>query len=335
VAETGGPLPSVAVVGCGYWGKNIVRNFAELGALVAVSDASEAAASALSKQHGVPSRTVVDLLADPSVQAMAFASPAPLHAEHARAALEAGKHVFVEKPLALTVQDASDVVHLAHQKGLTLMVGHLLRYHPAVEALTALADEGGLGRIRHLVSNRLSLGKVRAEEDVLWSFSPHDISMALALIGEMPVEVMATGTAALKADVADVVDVSLTFPGGTTARISASWLHPYKEHKLTVIGEAGQAVFDDTQGLAQKLAIYRHEAGYRDGVPTVSKSGPEFVQLSAGEPLKSECAHFLSCIVNGATPRTDGVEALRVLAVLDAASRSLKSGHKERPLAVD
>lgn len=318
-------VPRVAVVGAGYWGKNLVRNFAELGALAAVVDPDAAAVAALTGAHGGRGLDLEAALADPEVEAVAIAAPAPLHHRLARRALEAGKGVFVEKPVALTLADAEDLVALAQDKGLPLMVGHLLQYHPVFLALRGLVEQGALGRVRYVYSNRLSLGKVRREEDVLWSFAPHDISMVLSLAGEEPTEVEAWGADLLGAPIADTVNVRLVFPSGARGHVFASWVHPFKEHRLVVVGDDAMAVFDDTQAdWSRKLALYRQPIVMKDDVPVAEKRDPEFVHVEKGEPLKAECAHFLDCVRTGATPRTDGAEGLRVLRVLTRASDALR-----------
>lgn len=323
------PVPRIAVLGAGHWGKNLIRNFAELGGLAAVVDPDVATASALVAAHGGAVMEFDAVLADPTIVGVAIAAPAPLHHSLARRALDAGKHVYVEKPVALTLADAEDLVSASGEAGLTLMVGHLLQYHPVFLALNAMVAAGDLGRIRYLYSNRLSLGKIRREEDVLWSFAPHDISMILALAGEEPDRVSATGACLLDDRIADSVTVQLGFPSGCRGHIFASWASPFKEQKLVVVGENAMAVFDDTQPLwEEKLALFRAPIIWRDGVPTVVKGDPEWIDVPKGEPLKAECAHFLECIATGARPRTDGPEGVRVLKVLTRASAAIEAGRQ-------
>ncbi len=328
-AEQTKSVPRVAVLGVGHWGKNLVRNFAELGALVAVVDPDVAAAAALVGTHGGAVMDLDAVLADPEINAVAIAAPAPLHHDLARRALGAGKHVFVEKPVALTLAEAEDLVAASARTGLTLMVGHLLHYHPVFEALKSLVAAGDLGRVRYIYSNRLSLGKIRREEDVLWSFAPHDISMILALAGEEPDRVSAAGACLLDDRIIDSVTVQLGFPSGCRGHIFASWASPFKEQKLVVIGDDAMAVFDDTQPLwEEKLAVWREPIIWHDGAPTVVKGEPEWIDAPRGEPLQAECAHFLDCVANGKTPRTDGVEGLGVLRVLTQASDSIDQGRR-------
>ena len=244
----------------------------------------------------------------------------------AKAALGAGKHVYVEKPLALDVGEAEALCELAAAQERILMVGHLLQYHPVYMGLRQIVEDGALGRILHVYSNRLSLGKFRTEENVLWSFAPHDISMILGLVGEEPEKVTAQGTVAFTPGVADLVTAQMRFPGGARAHITVSWMHPFKEQRLVVIGEKAMAVFEDSlPEWEQKLVIYPHTIDTTGGVPVPAKAEGEQVVVEKSEPLKAECRHFISSIETGAQPRTDGREGLAVLKVLDAAERALRA----------
>ncbi|NWG70627.1 MAG: Gfo/Idh/MocA family oxidoreductase [Parvularculaceae bacterium] len=309
--------PNVAVLGCGYWGKNLARNFAELGALVALSDPDVATAAREAEKNRVPARDTSDILADRAIGAVAIAAPAEHHAELALAALAAGKHVFVEKPLALNREDGEAIVAAAQGAGRILMVGHLLRYHPAFEALLSTVRSGRIGRLRYAYSHRLSLGKLRVEENVLWSFAPHDVSMLLALFGERPDRVEARGGSFVTPGIEDEHRLDMTFPGGGRAHVFASWLHPFKEHRLVVVGEKGMIVFEDSAAdPKQKLRLYAHGMNRSGRAPEPVKAEPEPIAFGLAEPLKQECSHFLDCISSNAQPRTDGTEALAVLDVL-------------------
>jgi predicted dehydrogenase/acetyltransferase-like isoleucine patch superfamily enzyme len=314
----------VAAVGCGYWGKNLVRNFAELGALAAICDPNGTATRALADRYHCPIATFDAVLGDGAIAGVAVAAPAALHADLTRRAIEAGKHVFVEKPLALTVTEAEQLCVLAERRDRRLMVGHLLQYHPAFIKLRELVREGALGRLEYISSTRLNLGKVRREEDILWSFAPHDLSMILSLVGEEPSEVTAQGGYYLHKTIADVTTTLLAFPGGEQAHVFVSWLHPFKEQKLAVIGDRAMAVFDDGQPWSSKLLIYPHRIEWRETIPVPQRAEADPVALDEGEPLNIECRHFLDCIASGITPRTDGREGLRVLRVLSRASEALK-----------
>src|SRR5262245_9573520 len=250
--------PKIAAVGAGYWGKNIIRNFAGLKALAAIVDQDRATAQALCSEHGGTVATFEDVLADTSIGAIAVAPPAASQHKLANAALDAGKHVFVEKPLALTLGDAEELVTIAERLDRRLMVGHLLQYHPAFLKLKELVREGRLGRLQYLYSNRLNLGKIRREEDILWSFAPHDLSMILSLVGHEPDCVESVGSYYLHQHIADVTTTHLSFPGGERGHVFVSWLHPFKEQKLVVVGTDAMAVFDDSEPWERKLLLFPH-----------------------------------------------------------------------------
>jgi UDP-2-acetamido-3-amino-2,3-dideoxy-glucuronate N-acetyltransferase len=316
----------VAVVGVGYWGRNVARNFHELGALATLCDADRAVeVRCRSEYPGVAFqpdyRAVLD---DPFVTAVALATPATTHYDMTRAALEAGKDVLVEKPLAVEVEHGEELVERAATKGRVLMVGHILRYHPAIIALQQLIRDGTLGRIHYLYSNRLNIGKIRTEENILWSFAPHDISVMLSLLDEAPTRVFCQGGAYVNRQTVDVTMSHFEFASGVQAHILVSWLHPIKEQRLVVVGSETMAVFDDTA--EHKLVLYRHRVEWRNRLPAAVKAQGEPVPVTGGEPLKAECRHFLDCVRTGATPVTDGAEGLRVLRVLDACQRSLLAG---------
>jgi UDP-2-acetamido-3-amino-2,3-dideoxy-glucuronate N-acetyltransferase len=320
-------VPPVAVVGAGRWGSNLIRNFAALGALVAVVDSDDQRAEAEAAIAGVASQRLDGVLSSPEIAGVAIATPAVTHAELAERALRAGKHVFVEKPLAMRVADASRVTQAAEEADRVLMVGHLLRYHPAFESLHRLVAAGELGSLQYVSSTRLSFGRIRNEENALWSFAPHDISMILALVGDEPSTVTAVGSTHLQTSIPDVTTTHLSFPGGQGAHIHVSWLHPIKEQRLVVVGDRGMAIFDDGQPWQSKLQLFRHRIDWRNGMPTPTRSDGESIALQANEPLLAECAHFLECIGSGKRPLSDGDEGLRVLRVLERAQDSLETVH--------
>lgn len=317
--------PKIAVLGCGHWGKNLVRNFFELGALKYVCDPNSGHADKIAKQHNVEAKSFDDILGG-DVEGVVIAAPAEQHYELAKASLEAGKHVFVEKPLSLKVIEAQELCALAEKQRKTLMVGHLLQYHTAFLKLKELVHEGKLGKLQYIYSNRLNLGKFRNEENILWSFAPHDISMILSLAGDIPETVLATGAAHLNPHIHDVTTTHLTFKNGIQAHVFVSWLHPYKEQKLVVVGDRGMAVFDDGLDWPEKLKLYPHQVNWINGVPQPQKAEFEAIPIETQEPLRAECAHFLDSIRYNSTPRTDGVEGLNVLKVLDASQQSLTKG---------
>lgn len=314
----------IAVIGCGYWGKNLVRNFSELRVLTSVCDANQTLAEVSAEANNVQAHTLEQVLQS-DVDGVVIAAPAVLHYDLAQQALKAGKHVFVEKPLSLKVEEAKTLCDLALEVKRCLMVGHLLQYHPAFLELKRLIVKGDLGRLQYIYSNRLNLGKFRNEENILWSFAPHDISMILSLVGDLPKTVYATGACHLDPRIHDVTTTHLSFEKGIQAHIFVSWLHPYKEQKLVVVGDLGMAVFDDGQPWSGKLKLYPHHVNWINGLPQPEKAEMMNVPLKAAEPLKLECLHFVECILEQKKPRTDGQEGLRVLQVLDAAQQSLQS----------
>src|SRR5438552_8033086 len=316
----------VAVVGVGYWGKNLVRNFYERGALAMLCDADGSVEGRYRQQYASVSfcRDFRSVLADRSVAAVALATPAVTHYEMARAALEAGKDVLVEKPLAIDVRHGEDLVKLAEARRRILMVGHILRYHPAILKLQKLIQDGALGKINYLYSNRLNIGKIRTEENILWSFAPHDISVMLSLLNEMPAHITWQGGAYLNRDIPDVTLSHFEFPSGVQAHIFVSWLHPVKEQRLVVGGSAQMAVFDDTA--EHKLVLYQHKVEWRNRKQAAVKAKGEIVDLEDREPLRAECQHFLDCVESRTSPVSNGEEGLRVLRVLDACQRALHNG---------
>jgi UDP-2-acetamido-3-amino-2,3-dideoxy-glucuronate N-acetyltransferase len=316
----------VAVVGVGYWGKNLVRNFHALGVLGALCDSDKFLAEDYKKKHPevqfYPKYS--EVLDDTSISGVVLATPAVSHYEMAKAALEAGKDVLVEKPLAIDVKHGEELVKLAESKSRILMVGHILRYHPAILKLQKLIHDGHLGKINYLYSNRLNIGKIRTEENILWSFAPHDISVMLSLLNELPSQVSCRGGAYLSSGVTDVTLSHFEFPSGVQAHIFVSWLHPIKEQKLVVVGSEKMAVFDDTA--EHKLVLYPHRVEWKNRIPTAVKADGENVELENLEPLRAECQHFLDCMDSRTSPVSDGVEGLRVLRVLDACQRALRNG---------
>jgi UDP-2-acetamido-3-amino-2,3-dideoxy-glucuronate N-acetyltransferase len=326
IAATAPAAASVAVVGNGYWGRNLVRNFSRLDALKLVCDGKPEVEAAIHQQYPeVPfTRDFSSVLHSGDVEAVVLSTPAATHFEMARQALLAGKDVFVEKPLALKASEGAELVELASRSGRILMVGHILRYHPAVRKLQELIAAGALGRIQYMYSNRLNIGKIRTEENILWSFAPHDLSVILALLGEEPSEVRCTGGSYLNQAVADVTLTDLVFPSSARAHIFVSWLHPFKEQRLVVVGSEKMAVFDDTA--ADKLVLYPHRVEWKNRIPTAVKAEGCPVALDNLEPLREECQAFLEAIRDRSNPLTDGTEGLRVLRVLNACQESLETG---------
>jgi len=317
--------PAVAIIGGGYWGKNLVRNFYNLNSLKLVSDKNETILSSYKDQYeGIETcLALTDVLSSKDIQGVVIATPAETHFNIARESLLADKHVYVEKPLVLREEEGQELIELARENRRVLMVGHLLQYHPVFIRLKELAHSGELGRINYIYSHRLNLGKIRREENILWSFAPHDISMILALAGEEPESLITTGGNYLHQKIADVTTTHMSFPSGLQAHIFVSWLHPFKEQKLVVVGDRRMAVFDDTNPWEDKLLLYPHQINWKNNLPVPTKAEPERVNIAQEEPLRQECRHFLDCMKNGTQPITDGLEGLKVLRILNASQASL------------
>lgn len=326
---------SIAVIGAGYWGKNLIRVFDRLGALACVCDLETERLDQLGLNREIRRyQEVSKVLTDRTVRAVAIATPAATHYELARSALEAGKDVFVEKPLALSAKEGRELAEFAEANERVLMVGHILRYHPAVLKLGEMIEAGDLGRIEYIYSNRLNLGKLRTEENILWSFAPHDISVILGLVNERPVAVSSHGEAFLQRGVSDVTLTSIEFPAGIKAHTFVSWLHPFKEQRLVVVGSEQMAVFEDSRA-ADKLVCYPHRVEWQAGrFPVAVKGNPQVIEVPDDEPLRQECEHFLESLESRIPPRTDGWEGLRVLEVLNAAEESLQKNGRVVPLPV-
>jgi len=323
---------NIACIGGGYWGKNLIRNMYELGMLSVVCELDASTREQLkAKYPGVSFTGRVDQpFCDPNIAGVVIATPAATHGELVKQALLADKDVFVEKPLCLSVEEGKKLVALASARRRILMVGHLLWYHAAVLKLKELIDGGELGRVQYIYSNRLNLGKIRREENILWSFAPHDISVILGLVGEMPESVQAQGGNYLHDKIADVTMSLLCFPSGVKAHIFVSWLHPYKEQKLIVVGDRQMAVFDDVEQ-ENKLLIYPHGINWKNHQPIPQRAEAKPVHFDFIEPLKVECMRFLECIKTRQAPFTDGDEGLRVLRVLQQCQDALTYGLVSRP----
>jgi UDP-2-acetamido-3-amino-2,3-dideoxy-glucuronate N-acetyltransferase len=328
-------IPRIAVAGSGYWGRNLVRNFHQLGALRVVCDTREEPMQEARAQYGVRTTSDFDsVLNDEEIDGLVIAAPAAQHFQLTAKSLLHGKDVYVEKPLALRAEEGRELVQLASERNRILMVGHILEYHPAVLELRRLIRSGELGRIQYIYSSRLNLGKLRTEENILWSFAPHDISAILFLLEENPLRVSAHGGSYVDPRTVDTTLTTCEFASGVQAHIFVSWLHPFKEQKLAVVGSKKMAVFDDVQR-EHKLVLYSHRIDWLDRTPIAHKAEGEPVALpSSCEPLRLECEHFLHCIRTRGVPRTSGASALRVLQVLEACERSLRTEGASVPIAV-
>ena len=311
---------NIAVVGCGHWGKNLVRNFYELGVLASICDPNIDIVEQYSKQYSVQNHSFSEIINNTNIKGVVLAVPAKYHAAMAIDAMKQGKHVFVEKPLAMNEDDAKLMIKTAKENKVQLMVGHLLQYHPVFQKVKEMVLGGEIGEINYIYSNRLSFGKVRTEEDVIWSFAPHDISMILSLANQEPEFITSHSTAMLQDNIVDTATIHMTFKSGLKSHISVSWLHPYKEQKLVVIGKKAMLVFDDTKPWNEKLCIQRYQVEINQGSPSLKKDDLEFIKVIEDEPLKNECQHFIDVINQNIHPLTDGLEGLKVVEVLSASS---------------
>jgi predicted dehydrogenase len=319
----------VGVVGLGYWGPNLARNLAAIPGceLAWLCDASTHARERLAPYfpNARMTDTLEDLLGDDHLDAIVLATPVPSHAELAIAVARAGKHCFVEKPLATNAADAQRAVAAAEQAGRILMVGHLLEYHPAVTRLKELIDSHELGELYYIYGNRLNLGKLRADENALWSLGAHDVSVVLHLVDEEPVECLAQGACYVREGIQDVVFCYLRFPSGIVAHLHLSWLDPHKERRITVVGSRRMTTFDDML-IEGKLTVY--DKGFDEDTRSwgeyIARSGDTFSpSIPSVEPLRIECEHFLECVRTGAQPRSDGHSGLRVVRVLERLQHAL------------
>jgi len=313
---------NIAVIGCGYWGKNLVRNFYDLGQLHTICDSDTWVTEKCKETYKdvVFTQSFAEVFDNCDIKGVVIATPAETHFALTKKALEHGKDVFVEKPLALDLKSGRDLVKLADRYKRILMVDHLLLYHPAVIKLKRMISSGKLGDIQYIYSNRLSIGKFRREENILWSFAPHDVSVILSLTGKMPTKVRTFGEAYLQPRIYDTTLTTLSFDGKLKAHIFVNWLHPFKEQKLVVIGTKNMAVFNDR--IADKLILYPHKVKWVGGMPMAAKAPHKVISLPAHEPLKNACRHFIARLKDRKKPLTDGREGVRVLKVLQRAQEA-------------
>lgn len=325
----------IGQIGVGAWGKNLLRNFIELSdsQVVACSDTNPGVLKRINQSYPYIKTydKAEELIRSSEVDAVVIATPSPSHAELANHSFEAGKDVFVEKPLTLSLSDAEDLLENAQKSGRILMVGHLMEYHPALLQLKDYVSRGELGNLYYIYSTRVNLGKIRNDESALWSFAPHDVSAALFLLEEEPTSVATVGQDYIQKGVEDVVFVTLWFKSGIMAHIHISWLDPHKIRKLTVVGAKKMAVFDDTQS-SEPVRIYdkgvKQNFDYNSyGEALTLRMGDILIpKVDMSEPLKLECQHFIECIQNRQTPRSDGYDGFRVVRILQFAQESMKNG---------
>ena len=313
---------NIAVVGCGYWGKNLVRNFYELEVLSSICDPDTETANKYASQYNVKNSSFIEIINDLNIKGVVLAVPAPLHASMAIEAMNKGKHVFVEKPIAMNEIEAELMITTAKKNNVKLMVGHLLQYHPIFKKILKIVNANEIGELNYIYSNRLSFGKIRTKEDIIWSFAPHDISMILSLAGQDPEFIITKSTSIIQKNIADTATIHMEFKSGLKSHISVSWLHPYKEHKLVVSGKSAILVFDDTKPWNEKLALYPYEVVSSKGIINLRKSDVKYLEVPEEEPLKNECQDFIDVVEKNIKPMTDGAEGLRVIKVLSASSKS-------------
>ncbi len=316
----------IALIGAGNWGKNHLRNLKALGMLHSVLEPSVEIVNLRRADHPEVKFTSdeKEILNNSEIKGVVIAAPAHYHYELAKKYLLAGKDVLVEKPLALKIEEGEDLVKIAKENKRILMVGHILQFHSAVIRLKELIDNGELGELRYIYSNRLNIGKLRSEENVLWSFAPHDISLILMLMdGEEPSEITAFGGAYVNKNIYDTTMTTLRFRSGVRGHIFVSWIHPFKEQKLIVVGSKKMAVFDDVS--KEKLFLYPHTIEFgENNIPVAHKAEREIVNFEPSQPLEEELKHFMKCINDRSEPKTDGKEGVRVLRILNKAENFLK-----------
>ena len=316
----------IGLIGCGYWGKNLARDFNYLGVLRRVSDSNNDAKNEVNKisKNILFSTDYKKILKDESITSVAIATPAKTHYKLVKEALIAKKNVFVEKPLCLKYSDGKNLLLLSKKNNVKLMVGHLMLYHPAYLKMKESIKKGKIGKVRYIYSNRLALGKLRKEEDVLWSFAPHDISMILDLVNEKLINVKAFGGKYLSNKVADTTVTLLKFRNKVKSHIFVSWLHPYKDQRLVVVGEKGMLVFADVLSKENKLVFYNHKVGWVKNIPLVQKAEGKKIPFNYNaEPLKLECKAFIDWVTKNKIPLSNVEEGLRVLKVLELAKKDL------------
>ena len=316
-------MTKIGLIGCGMWGKNLARNLAQLNVLVAVSDRYDDKAAKFAKQFNNKNLDFDAILADPSIDGVVIATSAISHDKLAIAALQAGKHVYVEKPLSLTLVGATSIANAAEKAGKRVMVGHLIRYHAAFCELQAQVSAGVIGRLRHIQANRLAMGRIRNNESVLFDLCPHDLSLILTLTGDLPNKIHCAGSSHVTDGVIDYLSSFLGFKNGISAGMQTSWLSPLKEHQLTVTGTTGSMVFDDTKPWPEKLTLFHDTISMNDGTFIVDRAIPVTLPVAEAEPLKDEMRAFIKCCQTGLPAASDIAEALNVQIVLDQMQTAL------------
>ena len=321
-------MANIALIGCGMWGRNIARNLAGLGALSCVHDAIEERGVSFASQFDSCYRTLEAILEDPNINGIMIASNASTHKDLAIKALQAGKQVFIEKPMALTLADAQVIADTVDKTDNQVMVGHLIRYHPAFQTLQQQITSGAVGKVKHIQANRLAMGRIRNTESVLFDLCPHDLSLILALADGLPENVICHGVSHISENVVDILSTALGFANGVSAHMQTSWLSPYKEHRLTVTGENGSLVFDDTKPWTEKLVLYQDQITQTGDLFLIERASPLALSVPESEPLKDEVSAFIRLCDEGLLPPTNVHEALNVQKVLEAMQTQLQDLNK-------
>ena len=317
-------MANIALIGCGMWGRNIARNLAGLGALSCVHDAIEERGVSFASQFDSCYRTLEAILEDPNINGIMIASNASTHKDLAIKALQAGKQVFIEKPMALTLADAQVIADTVDKTDNQVMVGHLIRYHPAFQTLQQQITSGAVGKVKHIQANRLAMGRIRNTESVLFDLCPHDLSLILTLADGLPENVICHGVSHISENVVDILSTALGFANGVSAHMQTSWLSPYKEHRLTVTGENGSLVFDDTKPWTEKLVLYQDQITQTGDLFLIERASPLALSVPESEPLKDEVSAFIRLCDEGLLPPTNVHEALNVQKVLEAMQTQLQ-----------
>ena len=317
-------MAKIALIGCGMWGRNIARNLAGLGALSCVHDAIEERGVSFASQFDSSYRTLEAILDDTAINGIMIASNASTHKELAIKALQAGKQVFIEKPMALTLADAQVIADTVDKTDNQVMVGHLIRYHPAFQTLQQQITSGAVGKVKHIQANRLAMGRIRNSESVLFDLCPHDLSLILALTDGLPESVICHGVSHISENVVDILSTALGFANGVSAHMQTSWLSPYKEHRLTVTGENGSLVFDDTKPWTEKLVLYQDQITQTGDLFLIERASPLALSVPESEPLRDEVSAFIRLCDEGLLPPTNVHEALNVQKVLEAMQTQLQ-----------
>ena len=318
-------MARTGLIGCGMWGRNLARNLSQLGALASVADRDAENAAAFADEFGGKADSIDAVLEQHDLDGIIITTPAFTHADLACRALAARRHVYVEKPLAMSLDEANRIAAAAQDARRVVMVGHLIRYHQAFITLQQEIASGRIGKVQHVMANRLAMGRIRSNESVIHDLCPHDTSLLLALMGEEPTSVSCAGASHITPGIVDHVSAMFAFSDERTAAMNISWISPCKEHRLTVTGSSGSIVFDDSRPWAEKLTLFRDDIQPQGDGFAISRSEPVFLPVDESEPLKQEVASFIDCCDTGKVPPTDLTEALAVQRVLEQMHMSISS----------